>query len=96
LVARSPTHQYTFCFRRQSCPQSQTSAFCTNKALARDICFREKNRSQLLTIENRDEYRLINEIIANYSNETLLNVHGRLNTKPVVRAQWMWISGIQG
>lgn len=95
LVARSRTHQYTFCFRRQACSLSQSSAFCTTRSLAEDACEREKNHSQLLTIENDDEYRLINEMVSLYSNETLLNMHGRLANKYIVRAQWMWIGGIR-
>ena len=96
LIARTETHQYSFCFRRQSCPHSQTSAFCTTKNLAQNICQTEKNHSNLLIIESEDEYRLINEIIGKYANETLLNIHGQKPNKNIVRAQWMWVNGIRG
>lgn len=95
LVARTRTHQYTFCFRRQNCSHSPSSAFCTTKYQAQTICYTEKNQSNLLTIDNNEEYRLINEIISQYSDESLLNCEGRQISKYVVRAQWMWINGIR-
>lgn len=95
LVARTRTHQYTFCFRRQNCSHSPSSAFCTTKFHAQNHCFNEKNESNLLTIDNNEEYQLINEIISQYSDETLLNLEGRIINKYIVRAQWMWINGIR-
>ena len=96
LVARTRTHQYTFCFRRQSCPQGQTSAFCTTKALAQEFCHEQNNRSNLLTIENDEEYRLINDVVSRYSNETLLNADGLPANRYSIRAQWMWVNGVRG
>ena len=94
VIVRTHTHQYTFCFRRQSCPKSQTSAFCSTKFDANQICQEEKHGSSLLTIENEEEYQLINDIVTRYSDETLLNSAG-LMKKNTVRAQWMWIDGIK-
>ncbi|UJR33001.1 hypothetical protein I4U23_020461 [Adineta vaga] len=96
VIVRTRTHQYTFCFRRQSCPQTLTSAFCTTKPLAAQICQEEKNSSNLLTIENDEEYELISKVISDYSDETLLNENGLMKNKYVSRAQWMWIDGIKG
>jgi hypothetical protein len=96
VIARTDTHQYTFCFRRQTCSQSQTSAFCTAKSDAYDICQRDKDGSNLLTIENDDEYQLINDVITSYSNQTLLNSQGLVKNKYIQRAQWMWIDGSKG
>ena len=90
------THQYAFCFRRQTCPKSETSAFCTSKIDAERICQEQKNGSNLLTIENNDEYQLINDIITHFSKETLLDPDGSIKNQFVVPAQWMWIDGIQG
>ena len=96
LVVRSSTHQYTFCFRRQSCPHSRTSAFCTAKSDAQVICQDDKDGSNLLSIENDDEYHLINDVIAAYSNQTLLNSAGLVSNRYIQRAQWMWIDGSRG
>lgn len=96
VIVRTNTHQYTFCFRRQVCPQAQRSAFCTNKSTALKICQEEKNSSNLLTIENDDEYQLINDVLTVYSDETLLDKNGTLKSKYITRAQWMWIDGTKG
>lgn len=96
IVVRTHTHQYTFCFRRQSCSQMLTSAFCTTKSLAYQTCQEEKNGSNLLTIENDDEYQLINDIVSLYSNETLVDLDGLKKNKYISRAQWVWIDGIKG
>ncbi len=96
VIVRTRTHQYTFCFRRQSCPQILTSAFCTTKFQAYHQCQEEKNGSNLLTIENDEEYQLINDIVSRYSNETIVNSDGLMKNKYVSRAQWMWIDGIKG
>ena len=95
VIVRTTTHQYSFCFRRQSCPQSQTSAFCTSRSDALDICRREKNDSNLLTIENNDEYQLINDVITSYANQTLLDADGLIKNQYIQRAQWMWIDGLR-
>jgi len=60
------------------------------------MCQEEKNGSNLLTIENDEEYQLINDIVSRYSNETLVNSDGLMKNKYVSRAQWMWIDGIKG
>ncbi|CAF1375263.1 unnamed protein product [Adineta steineri] len=96
LVVRTRTHQYTFCFRRQVCTQGATSAFCTAKFQAYDVCQKEKNNSNLLSIENDDEYELINNIISRYGHETLMNSDGTIRNKNVPRAQWIWIDGLRG
>lgn len=96
VIARTRTHQYAFCFRRQSCPQTLTSAFCTTKSSAYQICQEDKQASGLLTIENDDEYQLVNKIIADYADESLLDVNGSVKNKYVNRAQWMWIDGGKG
>lgn len=96
LIARTQTHQYTFCFRRQSCQQSKTAAFCTTKTDAERICKQEKDGSDLLTIENDDEYQLISDIISRYANETVLNQNGLLTHKLNKPATWMWIDGQKG
>lgn len=95
VIVRTTTHQYSFCFRRQSCPQSQTSAFCTGRVDAHEICRSEKDGSNLLTIENEDEYQLINDVISLYSNETLLARDGLIKNQYIQRAQWMWIDGLR-
>ncbi|CAF2061075.1 unnamed protein product [Rotaria magnacalcarata] len=95
LIARTSTHQYTFCFRRQSCPHAKNSAFCTARHEANRICKHEKNGSNLLTIENDDEYQLVSDIISRYSNETILNEDGILTNKRNSPAQWMWIDGMK-
>ena len=96
VIVRTNTHQYTFCFRRQSCALSQTSAFCTTKSVAYETCQQEKNGSNLLSIENDAEYQLINDVITLYSNQTLLNSEGVVKNKYIQRAQWMWIDGLRG
>ncbi|CAF3757932.1 unnamed protein product [Rotaria socialis] len=95
LIVRTRTHQYTFCFRRQSCSHSKNSAFCTARHDASRICKHEKNGSNLLTIENDDEYQLVSDIISRYSNETILNEDGILTNKRNSPAQWMWIDGVK-
>lgn len=95
VIVRTTTHQYSFCFRRQLCSQSQTSAFCTSRSNAHEICRREKDDSNLLTIENEDEYQLINDVISLYSNETLLDGDGLIKNQFIQRAQWMWIDGLR-
>jgi hypothetical protein len=96
VIVRTHTHEYTFCFRRQSCPHSLTSAFCTTRSHVNQICEKEKNGSSLLTIENDAEYQLINDVVLRYSNETLLNSNGIVINRHIIRAQWMWIDGIKG
>jgi hypothetical protein len=96
VIVRTSTHQYTFCFRRQSCHHSQTSAFCSAKSDAYNICQRDKDGSNLLTIENDDEYHLVNDVITAYSNHTLLNSEGPIKNRHIQRAQWMWIDGSKG
>lgn len=96
VVVRTNTHQYTFCFRRQVCPQNQRSAFCTTKFDALKICQQDKMNANLLTIENDAEYALINDIITLYSDQTLLDRNDTLKSKYVARAQWMWIDGSKG
>ncbi|CAF0912575.1 unnamed protein product [Adineta ricciae] len=96
VIVRTRTHQYTFCFRRQLCLQTLTSAFCSTKPLASRICNDDKNASSLLTIENDDEYELVSRVISEYSGETLLDVNGTTKSKYVTRAQWMWVDGVKG
>ncbi|CAF5180993.1 unnamed protein product, partial [Rotaria magnacalcarata] len=62
---------------------------------ANRICKHEKNGSNLLTIENDDEYQLVSDIISRYSNETILNEDGILTNKRNSPAQWMWIDGMK-
>ncbi|CAF0771361.1 unnamed protein product [Rotaria sordida] len=93
IIVRTRTHQYTFCIRRQSCPQSKTHAYCKNRIDAHRICQKEKNGSNLLTIENDDEFQLINDILARYSNESILINSSNFVGNHVLRAHWLWIDG---
>ncbi|CAF3387940.1 unnamed protein product [Rotaria sp. Silwood1] len=96
IVVRTRTHQYTFCIRRQTCPQSKTHAYCTNRFDAQRICEKEKNGSKLLTIENDEEFRLIDDVLYRYSNESILINSGDFVDKNILRAQWLWIDGKKG
>ncbi|CAF2853038.1 unnamed protein product [Rotaria sp. Silwood2] len=96
IIVRTRTHQYTFCIRRQSCPESKTHTYCTSRIDAQRICQEEKNGSNLLTIENDDEFQLITDVLSRYSNESVLINSGDYADQNALRAQWLWIDGRKG
>lgn len=92
LTAQTPSHLYTFCLRRQTCPLRQ--AFCTKWTQAKKNCQLLKDQSQLLTIDNQQERLLITDIVRKYHNETRLRYNGS-SYRYFTLADFLWIDGIQ-
>lgn len=83
---------YTLCLRRQECIPRK--AYCTKWSQAQKNCQLLKNYSQLLTIDNDDERRLITDIMQNYHEETRLTFNGS-SYRYFLLADFIWIDGIQ-
>lgn len=92
LTVQTRTYLYTLCLRRQECVPRK--AYCTKWSQAQKNCQQMKNHSQLLTIDNDDERRLITDILDKYHEETRLTFNGS-SYRYFLLADFIWIDGIQ-